>query len=152
MTLALLRLLAEKPNRHPNRSVRDVVRAWRPAGAPDLPEEAFDMASLLRIAIIRSKPDHRVRAMSDSQWLSTRDRWAADIDKLLRVDSVSSARVENVLYWLPTDDFWPSNIGSGAKLRQQFDKLEAAMRRGSGPRHEKKRKKPPDMPPPMKPR
>jgi hypothetical protein len=85
---------------------------------PDCPE-AYRLAVLLLSAIRKWKPDARVPDSLKS--------WEADIDRMIRIDNRTPERIEAVLQWLPTDDFWPPNILSGAKLRKQFDKLETKM-------------------------
>lgn len=51
------------------------------------------------------------------------DKWAEDIDKLLRLDGRSEEEVERVIRWSLADDFWCRNILSGRKLREKFDQL-----------------------------
>ncbi|KKK70102.1 hypothetical protein LCGC14_2927370, partial [marine sediment metagenome] len=62
--------------------------------------------------------------------------WASDIERLIRIDGVSAERIRAVVDWLPSDDGrdssgswkgWRTNILSGKKLREKFDKLEIAM-------------------------
>jgi len=57
------------------------------------------------------------------------DRWAADIDKIARVNGHTWPEIERVMRWSQADSFWQSNILSGAKLRKQFDTLDAQSRR-----------------------
>jgi predicted esterase len=49
--------------------------------------------------------------------------WAADIEKLHRLDGYDWSIVEGIINWSQQDDFWKKNIRSGVKLRKQFDKL-----------------------------
>lgn len=84
---------------------------------------ALTLARSLRTAILTAKPDHKTIADSDVE------RWSRDIGLMLRLDGRSRERIEAVLAWLPSDDFWPPNIQSGKKLREKFDKLEDKMRR-----------------------
>jgi hypothetical protein len=81
--------------------------------------EAYRLAVLLMEAIRKWKKDAKT---PDSL-----KAWEADIDRMIRLDNRTPAQIEAVLQWLPTDDFWPPNILSGAKLRKQFDKLEVKM-------------------------
>jgi len=71
------------------------------------------------------------------------DNWAKDIDLALRIDSRDPEKMKEMLVWLPghgDERFrWRDQILSGAKLRQQFDKLEIAMTRNSPMQQQKKR-------------
>ena len=52
------------------------------------------------------------------------DTWAADIDKINRLDKRSYEDIEKVIRWVKTPgNFWFANIMSGKKLRLQFDRL-----------------------------
>lgn len=51
------------------------------------------------------------------------DKWAADIEKLHRIDGRSWDDIIAVIVWCQQDEFWRSNIRSGKKLRKQFDRL-----------------------------
>ena len=57
------------------------------------------------------------------------ERWAADIDRMLRLDGRDLQKVEEVIRWCQADDFWRGNILSGAKLREKFDQLTMQMQR-----------------------
>lgn len=73
------------------------------------------------------------------------DKWAVDIDKILRLDGRSESHLLNVIEWCQQDSFWQNNILSPSKLRKQLDRLEMQMdrdhawkrkqslKRGSGP-------------------
>lgn len=50
-------------------------------------------------------------------------RWAADMDKILRIDQRDPQEVKQVIDWCQSDEFWYTNILSPAKLRKQYDKL-----------------------------
>jgi hypothetical protein len=60
---------------------------------------------------------------------TTLESWAIDIDRMINLDSRSAERIADVIQWLSSDAFWQVNVMSGSKLRKQFDRLEAAMRR-----------------------
>jgi len=64
-------------------------------------------------------------------------RWAADIDKLLRLDRRTVDEVRRVIVWCQSEQsrgsgtfWWATNILSGATLREKFPKLwaQATMR------------------------
>lgn len=54
----------------------------------------------------------------------TLQRWAADIDKLIRLDKRTHDEIRRVILWCQSPGcFWVSNILSGAKLREKFPQL-----------------------------
>lgn len=55
---------------------------------------------------------------------ATLQKWAKDIDKLMRLDGRSADEVEAVIRWCQTPGgFWVPNILSGSKLREKFPTL-----------------------------
>lgn len=55
-------------------------------------------------------------------------QWAADIEKLHRLDKRNYADIESVIRWVKSDgNFWLSNIMSGSKLREKFPQLFTQM-------------------------
>ena len=60
-------------------------------------------------------------------------KWQIDLDRMLRLDKRTVQEVEAVIDWATTDDFWQPNILSAAKLRKQFDTLQAQMARKDKP-------------------
>jgi len=104
------------------------------AEAPDLPEEKP----------VR-KPDNRESPVEadrlaktllelhqaiDAGYAVTDGRlkaWAADIDKLNRIDGRSWEQIESVMRWAKADSFWQSNVIAGKTLRSQFTKLLIQM-------------------------
>ena len=81
-------------------------------------QQASQLAELLLISIRQTSPNQSDKSL---------ETWAADIDKMLRIDKADFETVERVIRYLPFDDFWNTNILSGGKLRKQFDKLLANM-------------------------
>ena len=59
---------------------------------------------------------------------STLQRWAADIDKINRIDKQSWDDISDVLIFSQSDPFWKSNILSGKKLREKYFQLLGKMR------------------------
>jgi phage replication O-like protein O len=55
------------------------------------------------------------------------DGWAADIDKINRLDGRDWQTIEKVIRWAKSDGFWKSNIISGKKLRDKFSQLYSKM-------------------------
>jgi hypothetical protein len=60
------------------------------------------------------------------------ERWAVDIDRMIRIDHRDLVEIEAILDWCQVDDFWSCNILSGATLRKQYDKLLMQMNRANG--------------------
>ena len=56
-----------------------------------------------------------------------RQRWAKDIDKMIRIDKLEPNDIAKVINWCQKDSFWRSNILSGKKLRDKFQQLTMRM-------------------------
>jgi hypothetical protein len=82
-------------------------------GAPGL-----RLSELLLELIVQRKPDLRRPNL---------DRWARDMDRLIRLDGRTPERIEAVIRFCQRDPFWQNNILSAATLRRQFDRLELLM-------------------------
>mgnify|MGYP001051778981 CR=1 FL=1 len=76
------------------------------------------LSELLLSLIVESKPDFR---RPDVQ------RWAVQIDRMIRLDGRTPERIEAVIRWCRRDSFWRRTILSTAELRKHFDHLELAM-------------------------
>ncbi len=59
----------------------------------------------------------------------TVDRWAKDIEKLIRIDKRTFYEVKEVIVWAKAHHFWTVNIMSGVKLREKFPRLYTQMRK-----------------------
>lgn len=62
--------------------------------------------------------------------MPTLQRWAKDIDRLIRLDQRTPEEVRSVIVWCKADDFWATNIMSGSKLREKFSSLIVKARKG----------------------
>ncbi len=80
--------------------------------------EALRLAELLLDLLREKQTDFRQPNL---------DRWARDIDRLIRLDKRSPERIEGVIRWSRRDSFWQNNILSAASLRKHFDRLEMQM-------------------------
>lgn len=76
------------------------------------------LASLLLQKIRERKPDYK---QPDIQ------RWAKDVDRMIRIDRRAPEQIERVILWCQGDGFWQNNILSTDKLRKKFDQLELKM-------------------------
>lgn len=84
--------------------------------AKKIDDRAVELASLLHRRVHHNYPHLR----EDPKAI---DNWAADIDKLNRIDGRDWQLIEAVIKWTQQDNFWKQNIKSGKKLRLQFDEL-----------------------------
>jgi len=90
-----------------------------------LPPDASRLSGMLADLILGNNALNV--ALAGGKRVATIARWAADIDKLNRVDGQAWGNIEAVIGWCQADSFWSSNILSGKKLREQFDQLTAKM-------------------------
>jgi hypothetical protein len=102
-----------------------------PAKAPakTLPEDgdAVQLAAYLRDHILAHSPNARdaKAALAPAKL----QQWARPIDLMLRIDGRTPDGTRAVIDFATTDSFWQSNILSPGKLRDQYDQLEAKMRK-----------------------
>ena len=68
-------------------------------------------------------------------------KWAGDIDKMIRIDKRNSCGIMNAICWAQADEFWQNNILSTAKLRKQYDQVIMRMKKDFEDPYEKERKK-----------
>lgn len=100
------------------------TRPQKAKGIEEESPEAYRLAELLKARILKNKPTRKLEK-------NCLDNWARDIDRLHRLDGAEWSRIEKVLEWSQQDEFWWSNILSGAKLRSKFDTLEDQMERST---------------------
>ncbi len=65
-------------------------------------------------------------------------KWAADFDKLNRIDGRDWTEIENVLIWCQNNDFWKSNILSARKFRIKYQTLKLQMEKDKNKKTTKK--------------
>ena len=100
------------------------------AGSCDLLACPARLAARLFNEICKNNPKIRLLQFSEMRRNASIQRWAVDIDLLMRVDRQQPSTVEEVIVWATRDvDFWGSNILSGRKLRKHWDTLVAQMKR-----------------------
>ncbi|MEA5113997.1 MAG: replication protein [Geobacteraceae bacterium] len=83
--------------------------------------ESLRLSGLLADLILENNPCNS--ELSNGKRVKAVNRWAEDIDKLLRLDGQTPEKVEVVMRWAQSDSFWRSNILSGSALRRQWNKL-----------------------------
>lgn len=59
-------------------------------------------------------------------------RWAADFNKMVRLDNYDLEEIKEVLMFSQKNDFWQTNILSAAKFRKQYLTLLSQMKRDEG--------------------
>jgi len=79
------------------------------------------LAQKLKTLILSNNP--KARVPDDLQ------KWAYEIDKMMRLDKRTPKEIESVIEFSQTDSFWMANILSAATLRKQFDKLYLQSKR-----------------------
>ena len=58
----------------------------------------------------------------------TTEKWALDIERLIRIDKKEPETIKQVIEFVKTPgNFWFSNIESGKKLREKYDRLVVQM-------------------------
>lgn len=102
-------------------------RSGKPKYGPD--DQPYQIAQHLLKAIRDNDPDFSPKG--DERKLQT---WANDIRLAHTQDGHAYDKLDGMVDWCQHDDFWKSNILSGAKLRKQFDqmKMQAASRGRGG--------------------
>lgn len=98
---------------------------------PEKPEVIFTapvmwISHKMAELILQNNPKNR--ELQDAKREATVLRWAKDIDKMIRIDGRDARHVAEVVIWCQHDPFWSQNILSGAKLREQYDKLTLKMK------------------------
>lgn len=88
-------------------------------------QETEEMSQALRLSSLllfeSRKHDDKLHIGKDKQVI---DRWAQDIEKLIRLDNRDYSEIERVIRWVKTEgNFWMPNIMSGKKLREKFPQL-----------------------------
>ncbi len=83
--------------------------------------EAIDVARHLLNNLVASVPNYK--KPSEAALM----KWARDIDRAIRIDKRTKSQLIEAIDWIHsgTGTFWISNIMSGKKLREQFDKITA---------------------------
>ena len=58
---------------------------------------------------------------------SQKQRWAKDIDRMIRIDKLLPDDIAEVIRWCQNDSFWKCNVLSGKKLRDRYQQLRMSM-------------------------
>lgn len=113
----------ENSNKESSNKEKEILMSApaKPAPTRELPEEAKQLAERLHNWILRNKPDRKIK----NGW---QERWAADIDKMHRLDGRSWEAIKACIDWSQRDDFWRQNILSGENLRKHYDRMSDRAR------------------------
>ena len=82
--------------------------------------ESSRLAALLFTLILEHNPNAKEPDL---------EKWAQEIDRMIRLDKRDPQEVEEIIRWCQTDNFWFANILSAKKLREKYDQLVAHMGR-----------------------
>lgn len=82
----------------------------------ELKKQAAELSRYMLEAILINNPGFKHNE-------TTIERWAVDIDLMLRHDQRSFDDAKQVIDFAQKSTFWRANILSGSKLREQFDQL-----------------------------
>lgn len=85
----------------------------------DLPTQALALATKLKDSMLTNTPG------TIAPTVPALRQWAADVEKLHRLDGKTWEQIEWLLAWSQHDPFWRANILSGAKFRQKWNQLLA---------------------------
>lgn len=96
---------------------------------PSLPSEAVSIADLIIHHCERINPN--AINISKSKIDKTRANWADSVEKANRIDKRSWEDLRKVFFWASNDSFWSTNVMSGKKLRDQYDKLYVQMNKNT---------------------
>ena len=108
-----------------NQENQDIKLYLPPKPNKTVSPEACRLSEKLFGMILNNFPNNRT--VSNEKCEGTIQKWAFDIDKLIRIDGQTATEVERVIDWCQSDSFWKSNILSGTTLRKKWDTLTAKM-------------------------
>lgn len=89
--------------------------------------EELELAHALFQSIRLNNPTSMPKLNSPEVLKTHLQKWAAEFDKILRIDGRPFEDVKAVMYFSQTDSFWKANILSPPKLREKYDQLKAKM-------------------------
>lgn len=82
--------------------------------------EPYMLAQFLEEQIQKHTPEFKADE-------TRRQRWAKDIDLMIRRDSLDPDKIADVIVWAHKSTFWRANILSGKKLREKYLQLSIQM-------------------------
>jgi phage replication O-like protein O len=97
--------------------------------------DSLRLSGLMANLILQHTPDYR--ELKNGTKEKTIERWAKDIDLMIRIDQRKADDIEKIIIFAHTDSFWFKNVLSGATLRKQFDKLGMNIKQSGRKKNEK---------------
>lgn len=104
----------------------------RPKKTETEPKKKFDTASpqyqltgcfVDNLCVLNDVFSKKYSKMSHAQQQNHIQKWAQEIDKLIRIDGQSTKDIKMVIEWLYNDPFWSTVVLSTGNLRKNFPKL-----------------------------
>ena len=77
--------------------------------------QAIELAKFLKGLILRNNP--KAKTPDDLT------KWAADIDRMQKIDHRTPEEIKSIIEFSQNDSFWCANILGAGKLREKFDQL-----------------------------
>ena len=96
------------------------------------PKKKFDRESdeynlaeyfVQNLCVLNDVFNKKYSKMSYAQQVNHIQKWAQDIDKLIRIDGQSTKDIKMVIDWIYNDPFWSTVVLSTGNLRKNFPKL-----------------------------
>jgi phage replication O-like protein O len=104
-------------------------KSTRPKDGFSAESVAYKLSQKLFNLILINNPYSRLHACGNGDKETILQRWATDIDLLIRKDGLHPSLVEEVITFTANDHFWGPNVQSGLKLRMKWDTLVAQMKK-----------------------
>jgi hypothetical protein len=123
--LSELRGLLEKPKK----------TETEPKKKFDRESDEYNLAEYFvqNLCVLNDVFNKKYSKMSYAQQVNHIQKWAQDIDKLIRIDGQKYGDIKMVIDWIYNDPFWSTVVLSTGNLRKNFPKLypKAAKRYGA---------------------
>ena len=118
--------LSKKENKRKESKVNESKEEESSASFSQSQKDAFELSELLLTTHRKEISDY----LSGKDDEKTIRMWAADIEKLIRIDKKQPETIRRVVLWAKTPGcFWFPNIQSGKKLREKYETLYGQMTR-----------------------
>lgn len=113
--LSELRGLLEKPKK----------TETEPKKKFDRESDEYNLAEYFvqNLCVLNDVFNKKYSKMSYAQQVNHIQKWAQDIDKLIRIDGQKYGDIKMVIDWIYNDPFWSTVVLSTANLRKNFPKL-----------------------------
>ncbi len=112
----------QNKNKNKNKNKKRILSEGKTSDFP-LDSKPYLLSFFLLSEILTHNPNSRLKNLNDIEKETTIQRWARDIELLVRKDLQDPALIEEVIRFCTSDGFWKGNILSGSKLREKWDQL-----------------------------